>query len=117
MKITSSIKEMFSTDDSVGIANRVLVVFIIVLCCAGVLMLSGCTTLFKKPDPAVPEGPKTVEFDRSLLTDCKAVPKLTGNTDTVIQAWISEFGKAYVECATNKRKLNAEVKKAFNIKD
>jgi hypothetical protein len=113
MKILHELKESFSNDE-LGIINRILFVFIIVLLLVGLSTLSGCTTV--PPQPAVPEGPKTVNFDRSLLQNCAPLPRLVGSTDTEVKDFLTATSKVYVDCSTNKGKLNKEVKKAFNIK-
>ena len=77
--------------------------------------LAGCETMPKVP--TVPGDKKVVEFDRSLLKDCKDLPKAKSGSDTDLKDWAADVTGAYVDCATNKKKENREVKKAFNITD
>jgi hypothetical protein len=77
--------------------------------------LTGCETVPKVP--TVPGDTKTVEFDRALLKDCPDLPKAKSGADTDLKDWAASVTGLYVECATNKKKENREVKKAFNLKD
>lgn len=78
------------------------------------VFLVGCTPT--KP-PSVPPDKGTVNFDKRLLQDCDSLPMLEGSTDVQIKNNYEKILKMYGECSTNKKNLNAEVKKAFNIKD
>lgn len=113
MKFLEELKESFSNDE-LGVINRVLCILIFVLILVGLSTLSGCASVTSQP--AVPEGAKTVNFDKSLLQDCAPLPKLKSSTDTEIKDFLANTVKVYVDCSTNKRKLNQEVKKSFNIK-
>jgi hypothetical protein len=79
---------------------------------------SGCDIPPKKPNPPVlVESKKTVEIDRRLLADCPDLPKLTDSTDETSIKVTKEWLNAYNTCRTNKSKLNAVVKDAFNLKE
>lgn len=60
---------------------------------------------------------RTVPFNKELLRDCDQLPKLTDSSDEAILDHQKQVYKGYNECATMKRKLNIEVKKALNIKE
>ena len=82
-----------------------------------VATLVGC---HHNPPPGVPtlvDEKKVVNIDKRLLKECPDLPKLTDSTDEtsikVSKAWLN----AYNTCRTNKSKLNAAVKDAFNLKE
>ena len=83
---------------------------VLVLCA----LLIGCATT---DVPAVPDGKKSVNFDRRLLDECGKLPLLEGSTDVQVKDQYERSLNLYQECATLKKKLNNEVRKAFNITD
>lgn len=77
--------------------------------------LGGCAST--PVVPTVPGDKKEVDFDRSLLKDCPDLPKAKSGSDTDLKDWAAAVTNLYVDCATNKKKQNREVKKAFNLND
>lgn len=81
------------------------------------MVLASLTGCAHEPTVAIPEGKHTVNFDRTLLADCQDLEKLKGPTDNEIKDNYEAVLKAYSECRTLKSKEDAEVKKAFQIRD
>ena len=82
-----------------------------------VVAITGC---HHNPPPGTTtlvDGKKVVNIDKRLLEECPELIKLTDSTDEesikVSKAWLN----AYNTCRTNKSKLNAAVKDAFNLKE
>ena len=82
-----------------------------------IAILSGCCTNPPAGVPTLVDEKKVVNIDERLLQECPQLSKLTDSTDEesikVSKAWLS----AYDTCRTNKSKLNAVVKDAFNLKE
>jgi hypothetical protein len=95
------------------------------------LVLTGCANM-DQPQPQrqaqVPNAPPIVTrpavepkkeyvlFDKALLSECQPIPKLEGNTDVQLNAFLQAWAKVYNDCASSKSKLNAEVIRAFNVR-
>lgn len=77
--------------------------------------LWGCPGTAPVIPPAIPSL-GTVKFNADLLKDCPDLPKMKSGNDTDIKDHSASVIGMYVECATNKRLENAEIKKALNIK-
>jgi len=115
MKLYYFLKDGYEASE-LGYINRVLTLLIIAMLA---FALTGCDTMKKKePEAAVPPPTKTVNIDKALLQECGDIPNIQNPvTDQQLNDWIQRWAKIHIECATNKRKLNAEVKKALNISD
>jgi hypothetical protein len=74
--------------------------------------LAGCTATM----PTVPGDKQSVNFNAALLQDCKDLPKTKSSSDEDLKDWATIVIDSYIDCATNKKKENAEIKKALNIK-
>lgn len=81
--------------------------------CALCLVLAGCG---HNTPVAVPSEKQVVQFDKELLKDCPVLTKPKSPTDMDLRDWSASVLDAYDACATNKKKLNVEVRKALNVK-
>lgn len=85
-----------------------------------VLVLEGCsTTKTVAVDTATIASSPTVkiDFDKRLLTECETLTHQKSSREEDVQEWITDTTGKYVRCAILKKKENAEIKKALNIKD
>lgn len=76
------------------------------------LALLGCGT---KQVVAIPDDAKKVNLDPRLLQDCPPLPKAKSSRDGDLLDNSKEVIDLYAQCASDKKALNREVKKAFNL--
>jgi hypothetical protein len=61
---------------------------------------------------SIPDQRK-VSIDKTLLTPCKPIPELLGNTEVELMLWISDWKLVYLECKRNHAALINAIKSAF----
>lgn len=54
-----------------------------------------------------------VSIDKTLLTPCKPIPELLGNTEVELMSWISDWKLVYLECKRDHAALINVIKSAF----
>lgn len=82
--------------------------------------LAGCASPVTKEidTAAIATSPKVeIKFDKRLLAECEPLIESTSSREEDVKMWISDTSGKYLRCALLKRKENAEIKKALNIKD
>jgi hypothetical protein len=79
------------------------------------ILVSSCghNPTVVNPNTPIPSTHKA-NIDPSLLTSCKPIPELSGNTELELITWIAEWKTAYLDCKYSKDALVSSIKAAFS---
>lgn len=89
--------------------NKMKLIYLILLALAGCGHTTKETSIIESSIPK----PVQVVINRNLLSSCKPIPELKGNTELDLITWISEWKLVYLECKLGKDALVTTITTAF----